>query len=365
MHGVQLSDLTHRFGSRLLMDDLSLNVLSGEYLVILGESGSGKSTLLKMIAGLQTPDGGIIRIEGQDMSGIAPHRRNVSLLFQNDALYPHQSVRQNILFGAPKNADQTDLWDNVIRQTRTAELLDRQPNALSGGEKKRVGLAKAMLRNARVQLLDEPLSAIDPAHRSLLTADLRRMHQSSDATVVHVTHDAEEAFRLADRVAVLDAGLIRQVDPPDRLLAFPSHVAVTRLLMVFGSNEFSVQQGDPQSESVHLGPTDAYKAIRLVIPSSAIRLSSAPKDVDVSGHAERHLHREGQHWTTHGDVTCLRRLPSGDEIELVTDGITWQVRTIGQADVNLGRVRIDVDADLVHWFHESGHSIAANRRPAS
>ena len=245
MSGVQLSTLTHDFGRRRLLDGLSLDAPSGEYLVVLGESGSGKSTLLKMVAGLQIPDSGTIQIAGQDMQGIAPHRRDVSLLFQHDALYPHQTVRQNVLFGSPKNTERTDHWNRVLEQTRIAALLERKPDALSGGEKKRVGLAKVMLRKAAIQLLDEPLSAIDPAHRSSLTIDLRRMHQTSGATVIHVTHDAEEAFRLADRIAVLDSGTIRQLDSPERLLTSPAHVSVPRLLAVFGANEFVVRLGDP------------------------------------------------------------------------------------------------------------------------
>ncbi|SRR6056297_3375130 len=246
MSAVQLRGISFGFGGsagvgRRVLRGLNLEVSVGEYLVILGESGSGKSTLLRLVAGLDHPIAGQILIDGRDMTGVPPRGRHVAMVFQDDALYPHLNVEQQIRFGADAKSPAADRsFDDVVTQTRVGDLLKRPTPTLSGGEKKRVALAKAIYRAATVRLLDEPLSAIDASHRQSLRDDLLRVHAAQGGATIHVTHDALEAMQLADRIAVLHDGTIVQNGTPRQLHDHPMHRVVCRLMNPWHLNEIRV-----------------------------------------------------------------------------------------------------------------------------
>jgi thiamine transport system ATP-binding protein len=220
-------------GARIL-EDVSVDVASGERLAVLGPSGSGKSTLLRVVAGLQPPTTGRVLLDGRDVTGVPPYRRGVGLVFQDAALFPHRDVAGNVGFG-PKVAG----LDEHARRSRVTEALElvglagaenRVVTTLSGGEAQRVALARALAPRPQILLLDEPLGSLDGPLRLRLQDDLRDLFERLSLTVVHVTHDVGEAFALGDRVAILRDGQLAQVATPEALWARPADDWVARFL---------------------------------------------------------------------------------------------------------------------------------------
>jgi ABC-type sugar transport system ATPase subunit len=206
---------------------LDLQIAQGERLVVLGPSGSGKTTLLRLIAGLEMPDHGTIRIAGQEMRGVPPHRRDVAMVFQNPALYPHLNVFENLTFGLKargmSRSERQRRVDAVADLLGLIRLLGRRPAELSGGECQRVALGRAVAREPKVLLLDEPFSGLDDPLRAALRGELLELHRRFGSTLVHVTHDQGEALCIAERMAVLDRGRLMQCDSPRQIYDQPAH----------------------------------------------------------------------------------------------------------------------------------------------
>jgi multiple sugar transport system ATP-binding protein len=222
------------------LDRIDLVIAEGERMVVLGPSGSGKTTLLRLIAGLETPDAGTIRIGGRDMAGVPPHRRDVSMVFQNPALYPHLSVFENLAFGlrarGVARAERRRRVHAVAEMLGVGRLLDRRPAGLSGGERQRVALGRAVVREPRVLLLDEPFSNLDDPLRAALRGELVELHRRFGSTVVHVTHDQSEALSIGQRLAVVHEGRIMQVDTPGGIYERPAHRFVASFVGSPGMN---------------------------------------------------------------------------------------------------------------------------------
>jgi ABC-type sugar transport system ATPase subunit len=213
---------------------VDLGIDEGEFLVLVGPSGCGKSTLLRLVAGLETPDAGRIIIGKADVTGWPPQARDLAMVFQSYALYPHMTVRDNLAYGLKVRRTERAI---VARQVAAAAealgiegLLDRRPAQLSGGQRQRVALGRAIVRKPKGFLLDEPLSNLDPSLRAQARAELRRLHRTLGATIVYVTHDQEEAMTLAGRVAVMRDGIIEQVGPPLEVYARPANTFVARFI---------------------------------------------------------------------------------------------------------------------------------------
>jgi putative spermidine/putrescine transport system ATP-binding protein/putrescine transport system ATP-binding protein len=216
---VEFEAVHKRFGETLALDGISFSVESGETISLLGPSGCGKSTLLRLIAGFERPDSGIIKINGQSMAGLKPYERNVGLLFQHYALFPHMTVEQNIAYGLKHRR-----YPSVAVSERVAEMLslvqlvgfgDRRPQQLSGGQQQRVALARALATRPSLLLLDEPLSALDAKLRHELRSELKEVLAAVGSTAIVVTHDHEEAMSLGERVFIMNAGTILQSGTPD------------------------------------------------------------------------------------------------------------------------------------------------------
>jgi multiple sugar transport system ATP-binding protein len=214
--------------------EVSLSIEDGEFLVLVGPSGCGKSTVLRLIAGLETPDAGRIEIGGADVTGLSPQARDVAMVFQSYALYPHMSVRDNLAYGLTvRRTDRGTIAKRVAAIAASLgieQLLERRPAELSGGQRQRVALGRAMVRTPKAFLLDEPLSNLDPALRTQARAELRRIHRALGATIVYVTHDQEEALTLGSRVAVMREGAIEQVAPPVEVYSSPANTFVARFI---------------------------------------------------------------------------------------------------------------------------------------
>ncbi|MGQ0734791.1 MAG: ABC transporter ATP-binding protein [Acidobacteriota bacterium] len=223
---LRVMDVTKRYGSRAVVDHVSLEVASGEALVILGPSGCGKTTLLRLVAGLDVPDDGEIWLESRRVARPGrtlepPHGRRIGFVFQELALWPHLTVRANLTFVMGSVGVSKRLWDErverVLGLVRIDALAHRYPHELSGGEQQRAALARALVAEPRLLLLDEPLSSLDPELRGLLRAELAALHRSLALTTIYVTHDRDDARALADRVVSMRAGRIESVTgaPPD------------------------------------------------------------------------------------------------------------------------------------------------------
>jgi ABC-type sugar transport system ATPase subunit len=242
MASVTLRRLGKRYGpdGRPALDQVSLEVRDGELFVLLGPSGCGKTTLLRCIAGLEEPSAGEILIGERDVTRLEPAARDVAMVFQTYALYPHLTVRRNIAFGLEVRRMPAVEIARRVQQTAErlglAALLDRQPGDLSGGERQRVALGRALVREPQVFLLDEPLSNLDPTLRGELRAELVDLHRALGATIVYVTHDQLEAMTMGQRIAVLDGGRVRQVGTPGEVYGRPADVFVARFIGSPGMN---------------------------------------------------------------------------------------------------------------------------------
>ena len=235
MAAIRLAAVSKTYpNGHIALRPLDLRIDDGEFLVLVGPSGCGKSTLLRLIAGLESPTAGRIGIGDDDVTDQPPQARDVAMVFQSYALYPHMSVRDNLAYGLKVRrtgrAETLRRVADVAAALDIAALLDRRPAQLSGGQRQRVALGRAMVRQPRAFLLDEPLSNLDPALRAQARAELRRLHQRLGATTVYVTHDQEEALTLGGRVAVMRDGAIEQVGPPLDIYARPANTFVARFI---------------------------------------------------------------------------------------------------------------------------------------
>jgi multiple sugar transport system ATP-binding protein len=252
--------------------DLNLMVRHGELLVIVGPSGSGKSTILRLIAGLEQPTSGRILIDDDDVTGVPPERRDLAMVFQSYALYPHKSVRENLAFGLQvRRVAAPQIRERVRRVAATLgieSLLDRKPAQLSGGQRQRVALGRAIVREPRAFLLDEPLSNLDPLLRADTRTELALLHRRLAATIVHVTHDQEEAMTLGTRVAVMREGRLEQLGTPLEIFHHPANVFVAQFF------------GSPAMNFWRCGWTPTASGIRLAGSSLAFDLAGRRLGVD-------------------------------------------------------------------------------------
>jgi multiple sugar transport system ATP-binding protein len=238
MARVELRDIVKRFGRVIAVDHVSLEIGDGEFFTLLGPSGCGKTTTLRIIAGLEFPDEGDVLIDGRVVTNLHPRDRDVAMVFQNYALYPHMTVFENIAFPLEARRRELGLTKDDIRKRVVEvakflgieELLDRYPSQLSGGQQQRVALARALVRKPKVWLLDEPLSNLDAKLRVLMRGELKKLQRALNITTIYVTHDQVEAMSMSDRVAVMNRGRVLQVDNPDNLYSRPQDVFVATFI---------------------------------------------------------------------------------------------------------------------------------------
>lgn len=231
---VSLENVTKQFGDVVAVNCITLEIEDGELLVLVGPSGCGKTTTLRMIAGLEKVSSGVIRIGGRVVNRVSPAGRNVAMVFQNFALYPHMTVYQNIAF--PLESERLSRQERDRRTMEAAKMLqiqglmDRRPKQLSGGQQQRVGLGRAIVRNPSVLLMDEPLSNLDAQLRVQMRTELKRLQRKLGATTIYVTHDQLEALTMGDRIVVMKDGIIQQVGTADDIYARPANVFVAGLI---------------------------------------------------------------------------------------------------------------------------------------
>jgi multiple sugar transport system ATP-binding protein len=269
---VQFDHVTKRFGDVIAVDDLDLEIADREFLVLLGPSGCGKSTALRMVAGLEDPSDGDIRIGDSVVNDVEPKDRDVAMVFQSYALYPHMSVARNIEFPLKSRkipaAERADLVRVAAEALGLSTLLERKPAQLSGGQRQRVALARAIVRRPQAFLMDEPLSNLDAKLRVQTRAEIIELQRRLDATVLYVTHDQVEAMTMGDRIAIMNDGVLQQVGPPQQVYDLPYNLFVANFI------------GTPPMNTVsgHVVSSGTNGALSVRLPGAEVALPSELAD---------------------------------------------------------------------------------------
>ncbi|MDR5774657.1 MULTISPECIES: ABC transporter ATP-binding protein [unclassified Caballeronia] len=259
--GVSIRSATKRYGALAALDDVSLDIAPGEFVSLLGPSGSGKTTLLGILGGFVQPTSGSVWVGERDITFAPPHKRDIGIVFQNYALFPHMTVGENVAFSLRARRKPKSTWPkkvaDALAMVELAGYENRGIDQLSGGQKQRVALARAMVFEPQLILMDEPLSALDKQLRETMQIELRRLHRRLGATIVNVTHDQREALTMSDRVAVLKDGKLVQIDTPERLYDRPcdafvaSFIGEATLLDVSRTGDDTVRLGNTVLRTAH------------------------------------------------------------------------------------------------------------------
>jgi len=349
--------VSKRFGEVIAVNDLSLDVADKEFLVLVGPSGCGKTTALRLLAGLEEVTFGIIQIGDRVVNDIAPKDRDIAMVFQSYALYPHMSVYDNMAFGLKLHKTPKAEIDQRVKEAAEIlgiqELLDRKPKQLSGGQRQRVALGRAIVREPQVFLMDEPLSNLDAKLRVQTRAEISKLHQRLQATFIYVTHDQMEAMTMGTRIAVMKDGILQQLDTPQNLYDSPDNLFVAGFIGSPAMNFFDVKVLGAMEEMYVEGP-----GFKLRVPPSQVQALGAylgkevifgirPEDIH-----DRQFSPPGitaEHLNVLVDVTELM----GNEVflYLLTDSKTFIARVDPRTSARVGqKVDVAFNMDNVHFF---------------
>jgi spermidine/putrescine ABC transporter ATP-binding subunit len=276
---VSIDGVSRAFGDVVALDSVSMEIHENEFFALLGPSGCGKTTLLRVLAGFEHPDAGAVTIAGQDLLALPPNKRPVNLMFQSYALFPHMSVERNVAYGLEREGRPKDeIRARVAEVLATVGLSDKaraRPAQLSGGQRQRVALARAIVKRPRLLLLDEPLSALDRKVRAEMQLELKRLQHEVGITFVVVTHDQEEAMSMADRIAVMSAGRVQQIDSPVDLYQRPATMFVADF--IGSSNRFAGSRADAGVDVPGLGVLPGHADA--AVPAGPATLIVRPEDM--------------------------------------------------------------------------------------
>jgi multiple sugar transport system ATP-binding protein len=366
MPAVEFIDVTKRYADgTVAVGDLNIAIEEGEYLCLLGPSGCGKSSTLRMLAGLETVSAGEIRMGGKRLNEVPPQDRDMAMVFENYALYPHLTVKENIAMPlVARGVPRSDIWRRVKAVAETLMIVDqlpKYPSQLSGGQRQRVAVGRAIVRTPKMFLMDEPLGHLEAYLRVQLRAELRRLHERLAATTVHITHDQEEAAAVSDRIAVLNKGRLEQVGSLLDLLDRPVNRFVAEFI---GSPPINLLAATLASEDgrpvVRLGecvvPLDAEQAVRLraVAANGQLTFGIRPQDVDLAP--------DGAAGTLVGRAAVLE--PQGDATVVIVDTNSGRISALvpsHRAPPVDGLVRCRVTAARAHLFSADGTNLFAWR----
>jgi multiple sugar transport system ATP-binding protein len=379
MAAIELAGVTKAFGSVTAVDEVSLEIGDGEFLVLVGPSGCGKSTLLRMIAGLEEATAGTIRIGDRDVTDLAPRARDIAMVFQSYALYPHMTVRQNLGYGLKARRTPKDeivrRVDEVADLLGLADLLDRRPSQLSGGQRQRVAMGRAIVRQPQAFLLDEPLSNLDAKLRVGMRASLAQLHQRLGVTTVYVTHDQTEAMTLGQRVAVMRDGHILQCDTPQELYARPHNVFIAAFI---GSPAMNLVEASYDGEALRFGQfavpvANAPRSDRLIlgIRPEAFRAAAGSHGLPTISTRVEVVEELGS--DTHlfffvdaPPMTAEVLESASEEGFLLADRALFTARIDAATPVAVGStIDLAIDVDRLHYFDAaSGARLDGSAQPA-
>lgn len=365
MAEVVLDEVTRRFGSVVAVDRLSLEIHDREFLTLVGPSGCGKSTTLRMIGGLEPVNSGEIRFDGREVSKLPTEKRDIAMVFQSYALYPHMSVRANLAFPLHSmrmaKTEVDSRVNSVAERLSLTPFLDRRPRQLSGGQRQRVALGRAIVREPGVFLLDEPLSNLDAQLRVSMRAELKRLHAQLERTFIFVTHDQAEAMTMADRIAVLSGGVLQQVGSPDDIYERPANLFVAGFMGNPAINLLPVRivsdGGDPGIEIA-----GALRPLRLGMDPSALA-DSAEATLGVrSEHLRLVAPDDGD---LRGVVSMVELMHPEKFVTVDLDASSVTVRTTTGRRANIGdTVGLALDLESMHLFGSTGMRIPTVRDKA-
>jgi ABC-type sugar transport system ATPase subunit len=354
MARVQLSNIDKSYGAQQVIHDVSLDIADGEFTVFVGPSGCGKSTLLRSIAGLEGISRGTIRIGGEDVTLKAPSERNVAMVFQSYALYPHMTARENMEFGMKINNFPADERSRRIAEAarilQLNDYLDRKPGQLSGGQRQRVAIGRAIVKNPKVFLFDEPLSNLDAKLRVQMRVELEALHRQLKATMIYVTHDQVEAMTMADKIVVLNGGRIEQVGSPMELYHHPRTEFVAGFIGAPAMNFLDLRGADG-------APKGELRAMLPEAPDQSVRIGIRPEHIVLAEPGKGDLEA----------TVRLRETLGGDAYlyAALRDGSSLIVRAEGDTPVEAGQtISLTLPPHRLHFFDSRGLALSreGNRR---
>ncbi|MGF1541997.1 MAG: ABC transporter ATP-binding protein [Pleurocapsa sp.] len=345
MAKLELQNLQKKYRSDIIpVKDISLEVHDGEFLTLLGPSGCGKSTLLRLIAGLEPPSKGKVIIGGKNVNQAAPGDRNIAMVFQSYALYPHMTAAENISTALKLRKMSTEEINRRVaeaaNQLELTNLLDRKPGQMSGGQRQRVALARALVRNPEVFLLDEPLSNLDALLREQVRAQMKQLFRDRDKPVVYVTHDQTEAMTLSTKVAVLSRGLIQQLDPPSRIYSHPANQFVASFV---GSPQMNLLTLNCQENQAFLG-NHKIPIPAITNPPKNIVLGIRPEDITLATAGDNHVFE--------GKVFLVEQLGKENlvSVKLANTDIVLRILLPSDRTDDAENLFFILPANKIHWF---------------
>ncbi len=356
MATVRLTKAAKAFGPVEVLKGIDLAIADGEFVVFVGPSGCGKSTLLRSIAGLETLSSGDVEIDGRNVNDVPPSDRGIAMVFQSYALYPHMSVRENMGFALKlagrSKAEIAAAVDAAAATLDIAHLLDRRPKELSGGQRQRVAIGRAIVRQPKVFLFDEPLSNLDAALRVRMRYEFAGLHKALGTTMIYVTHDQVEAMTLADRIVVLNGGVIEQVGTPDDLYERPDTIFVAGFIGSPTMNLLPATYAGP-------GPTGAI--VRLgggqIVETAIAAGSLQPGDPVTLGVRPEHLTGNGPANRLSGDVRMVESLGAVHHVHLAIDGLAEPLVASLPARPASETASIALAAETLHLFDRAGRAL--------
>jgi multiple sugar transport system ATP-binding protein len=365
MATVELERLLKRYGAVEAVRSIDLAIADGEFVALVGPSGCGKSTTLRMIAGLEEISSGTVRIGGEVVNDLPPRARNISMVFQSYALYPHMSVRENLGFSLKiARRPQAEIDARVAEASEIlhlGELMERRPSQLSGGQRQRVAMGRAIVRKPQVFLFDEPLSNLDAKLRTQMRTEIKLLHARVPSTVVYVTHDQVEAMTLADRIVIMRDGHIEQVGTPDEVF----HRPATRFVAGFiGSPAMNIADAEITDGKIvfpggdWLPVPDRFR--HAISAGGRVAFGIRPDDVHPTGHG---LPSDAGSEVVQRDLKVSVTEPLGNETLVFAPfgGQDWIARMLNPAPLEPGQtISMSIDLARAHLFAESGRSIAAS-----
>jgi spermidine/putrescine transport system ATP-binding protein len=338
---IELERVCKQFGEATAVDDVSIEIGRGEFFSMLGPSGCGKTTTLRMIAGFEEPTAGRVMLDGEDVTLVSPRHRNVNMVFQDYALFPHMTVAENVGFGLKlkrvNRGEQRSRVEEMLGVVRLEGLGDRRPAELSGGQRQRVALARALVNRPAALLLDEPLGALDLKLRREMQFELKRIQKSTGTTFVYVTHDQEEALTMSDRIAVMDEGRVQQLADPKTLYEQPQTSFVADFIGT--SNALLMSVDRREGEHAIIEPSES---VRIVVPAEcsvgdSLQVSVRPEKISILvGHGHPAEPANGQAGS-HVEGIALERVYLGSVSQTVVelpDGERVVVHELNDDDVS-------------------------------
>jgi ABC-type sugar transport system ATPase subunit len=348
---INISKINKYYGDVHVIKDISLDIKSQSFTVLVGPSGCGKSTMLRMIAGLEDINSGTISIDGQVVNDLPPKQRNIAMVFQSYALYPHMTVFDNMAFGLKLEKRSKDEINERVQEAarilQIEEYLQRKPKQLSGGQRQRVAIGRAITRKPKVFLFDEPLSNLDAALRVQMRVELAKLHDQLNATMIYVTHDQTEAMTLADDVVVMDEGIVSQNGSPMDLYNNPQNLFVGGFI---GSPKMNIISSKLLSSDNKSTEVDLFGSTKISI-NKTLSSASSGDDINIGIRPEHLLINQDADASWESKVFVVEKLGSGTFLYLEKEGEPLVVETEGDSNIKVGdTVKVGFTASRCHLF---------------